>query len=173
MKKRFLAIVVLLLMAQNMSAQLQLSTEMQKVFEACWALRMAISTGNTAGLKSANEDFKKCKVKDFFTLCPQESDIVSLNGHFVWDEVFVDSLIVGRNVREFAQKYAENRARRGPSGSSRNRVYIKSSAVKKNGKAKFTFPSSNHQELVVITEPQGKISLRVHCKKTKRWYNWR
>ena len=171
MKKGLLAIVVLILMAQDMSAQLQLSTEMRKVFDVCWALRMAISTGNTTGLKSANEDFKKCKVKDFFTLCQQKSDIVSLNGHFVWDEVFVDSLIVGRNVRKFAQRYAEKRARRGTSGSGRNRVYIKSSAVKKNGKAKFTFPSSNHQELVVITEPQGKISLRVHCKKTKKWYN--
>ena len=105
MKKGFLAIVVLILMAQDMSAQSQLSAEIQKVFDACLALRAAISTGNTTSLKSANEDFKKCKVKDFFSLCPQE------------------------------------------------------------------FPSSNHQELVVITEPQGKISLRVHCKKTKKWYN--
>lgn len=171
MKKGFLAIAVLILMAQDMSAQSQLSTEMQKVFDVCWALRTAISTGNTAGLKSANRDFKKCKVKDFFSLRPQQSDIVSLNGHFVWDEIFVDSLIDGHNVREFAQKYAENRARRGTSGSGGNRVYIKSSAVKKEGKAKFTFRSSNHQELVVITEPQGMISLRVYCKKTKKWHN--
>lgn len=171
MKKGILAIVVLILMAQNISAQSQLNTEMQKVFDVCWALRTAISTGNTAGLISANRDFKKCKVKDFFSLRPLESDIVSLNGHFVWDEVFVDSLIDGRNVRKFAQRYAENRAQRGTSGTSGDRVYIKSSAVKKKGKAMFTFKSSNHQELVVITEPQGMISLRIYCKKTKKWYN--
>lgn len=171
MKKGILAIVVLMLMARDMSAQSQLSTEMQKAFDVCWALRTAISTGNTAGLKSANEDFKRCKVRDFFTLRQQKSDIVSLNGHFVWDEEFVDSLIVGRNVRKFAQRYAEKRARRGTSGSGGKRVCIKSIAVKKKGNARFKFPSSNHQELVVITEPQGKISLRVHCKKTKKWYN--
>lgn len=171
MKKELLAIAVILLSVQNVLAQSKLNSEMQKVFDVCWALRMAISTGNTAGLKSANEDFKKCKVKDFSLLSPQESDTVSLNGHFVWDEEFFDSLIEGRDVRKFAQRYADNRVRRGTSGSSGNRVYIKSCAVKKEGKAKFTFRSSNHQELVVITEPQGMISLRVYCKKTKKWHN--
>lgn len=171
MKKDFFAIIILLIMAQNVLGQSKLNAEMQKVFDACWALRMAISTGNTAGLKSANEEFKKCKVKDFSSLRPQDSDFVSLNGHFVWDEEFVDSLIAGRNVRIFAQRYAEKRVRRGSSNYNGKRIYIKSCAVKEQGKAKFTFPSSQHQELVVITEPQGKVSLRVYCKKTKKWYN--
>lgn len=171
MEKGLFAIAILLMMVHDVSAQSKLSAEMQKVFDVCWALRTAISTGNATGLKCANEDFKKCKVKDFSSLHPQDSDTISLNGHFVWDKEFVDSLIAGRDVRKFAQRYAEKLAQKGAFDSKGKRVFIKSCAVKKQGKARFTFSSSGHQELVVITEPKGKVSLRVHCKKNKKWYN--
>lgn len=142
---------------------------MQLVFDACWAMRTAISTGNTTSLKSANEKFRQCKLKHFSTLFPKKSNIILVNNHFVWDDVFVDSLIKGHDVRKFAQRYADARALRG--SSSKNAIAIKTSAVKGKGKAKFTFTSQNHQEIAVIAEPKGRISLRVYCKRAKKWHN--
>lgn len=171
MERRTIIVLLFIAIASHVLAQQQLSESMQKAYDACWALRTAISTGNTASLKSANEDLKKCKVRSFSSLHPQASDTISLNGHFVWDEAFVDSLIAGRDVRKFAQRYAESRSYRGASGSRGGTVYLKSCAVKGKGTARFSFVSENHQELVVIAEPHGSVTLRIFCKKTKKWHN--
>lgn len=164
-------LVFFLLYSNNIIAQQQLSQNMQKAFDVCWALRTAISSGNTASLKSANEEFKKCNLRPFSSLRPQESDTTSLNGHFVWDEVFVDSLIDGRDVRAFAQRYAERRTQRGATETRGGTVLIKSCAVKGKGKARFTFVSEKHQEIAVIAEPQGKLTLRIHTDRTGKWHN--
>ena len=169
MKRSTIILFASMLLVLNVSAQL--NEEMQQVFDACWTMRTAISAGNTASLKSANEDFKKCNIRQFSSLRPQESDIISLDGHFVWDEAFADSLIEGRDVRKFAQRYAERGTHRGTAGIRGGAICIKSCAVKGKGKARFTFVSHDHQELAVIAEPQGNITLRVFCKNTNKWHN--
>ena len=116
MKKLFIIDTLLIAMTMTVAAQQKLSPQSQKLFDACWALRTAISSGNTSSLKSANTAFKSCKAGDFSSLRLISPKQTSLNGFFVWDEDFVDELIAGRNARKFAQKYAENRAVRGASG---------------------------------------------------------
>ena len=171
MERRTFITLLFIAFTGNMLAQQKFSESTQKVFDACWALRTAISAGNTASMKSANEDLKKCRIRPFSSLHPQASDTTSLNGHFVWDETFVDSLIAGRDVRKFAQRYAESRSYRGSSGSRGRTVYIKSFAVKGKGVARFSFVSEKHQEFAVIAEPHGNVTLRMFCKKTKKWHN--
>ena len=151
----------------NSQAQDQLNTEMQTVFDACWALRTAISAGNKASLKSANEAFRRCRTHHFSLFRPDNSTIIPVDNHFLWDEVFVDSLVAGRNVREFAQRYSDSRTIRG--SANRGGVAIRTCAVKGKKKSVFTFSSKDHQEIAVIAEPKGKITLRVHCKKSKIW----
>lgn len=171
MKRSAIIFFAYLAFVLNVSAQQPLNEKMQQAYDACWAMRTAIATGNTAALKSANEDFKKCHLRPFASLRQQESDIISLDGHFVWDDAFADSLIEGRDVRKWAQRYAERGVHRGASGSRGGAIVIKSSAVKGNGKAKFTFVSHDHQEIAVIAEPHGNVTLRVFCKKTNKWHN--
>lgn len=162
-----LAFVVLPLMGVN--AQNKLNGEMRPVFDACWAMRTAIATGNTTSLKSANETFRSCNTLYFDNLRPIQSDIVPVDNHFVWDEEFVDSLIAGRNVRPFAQRYSDAQRTRGT--GKRSGVYVRTCAVKGKGKAKFSFTSAGHQEIAVIAEPKGKVTLRIFCKKTRKWHN--
>ena len=164
MTNRFLILVLFAFLSFNSYAQEKLNKEMQDVFDACWAIRTAIATGNKTSLKSANETFRQCNTSYFSTLRPVKSSIISLNDHFVWDEIFIDSLIKGKDVRRFAQRYAVRGA------SSRNGILIKTCAVKGVGTAKFSFPSIGHQEIAVIAEPKGKITLRIHCKKSKIWH---
>lgn len=165
--KHILLTSALLIFASNSFAQQQLGKSMQEVFDACWAMRTAISAGNTTSLKSANEDFKRCNVLPFIDLTPEESDIISLNGHFVWNDEFVDSLIINRKVRENAQKYAEIKRQAGKRGA----IYVKTYAVKSKGTAKFYFPTTKHQDIAVIAEPLGKISLRMRGMRTKKTSN--
>lgn len=168
MKKLFIIATLLIAMTMTVAAQQKLSPQSQKLFDACWALRTAISSGNTSSLKSANTAFKSCKSGDFSSLRLISPKQTSLNGFFVWDEDFVDELIAGRNARKFAQKYAENRAVRGASGKG---GYVKTLMVKKNGNTKFSFTTRDLEELSIIAEPGGKLTIRIYDTKAKKWYN--
>lgn len=157
------------------SAQ-QLSQQMQNVYDACMSMREAISAGNTSGLRAANKKLKDCAVNPFTSLRYVDENPLSLDGHFVFDEVFVDSLIDGRDVYKFAQRYATPRGVRGASSSGK--IFTKTCTVKKSSSTKLTFTSRGHQELAVVAEPgskgqetEGMITLRIHDKTHDTWYN--
>ena len=52
--KKLLVVFFVALWAISANAQQKLSAQSQKLYDACWALRTAISAGNTSSLKSAN-----------------------------------------------------------------------------------------------------------------------
>lgn len=166
--KKLLFLFIAALCTVSVSAQQKLSVQSQKLFDACWVLRTAISSGNTSSLKSANAAFRDCKSKDFSSLRIVSPKEKSLNGYFVWDEKFVDELVAGRDVRKFAQKYADNRAVRGTGNKG---LFTKTLFVDKKGSVKFTFPSRGIEELSVISEPGGRLTLRIYDKRAKKWYN--
>lgn len=165
--KKLVIVFLSLLCVVSANAQ-KLSDQSQKLYDACWALRTAISSGNMSSLKSANAAFKACNAGDFSSLRIVSPKTTSLDGYFVWDEDFVDELIAGRDVRQFAQKYADNRAVR---GTGTNGLFMKTLVVAKKSSLKFTFPSRGLEELSVISEPGGKLTLRIYDKKSKKWYN--
>lgn len=166
--KELLLLFILALCTVSISAQQKLGAQSQKLFDACWALRTAISSGNTSSLKSANAAFRSCNSKDFSSLRIVSPKNTSLNGYFVWDEEFVDELIAGRDVRQFAQKYADNRAVRGTGAKG---LFTKTLVVGKKGSVKFSFPSRGLEELSIISEPGGRLTLRIYDKRAKKWYN--
>lgn len=170
MKRLLIVILMVALWSMNNWVFAQtLSREMKATLEACLQLRTAIETGSMTQLKSANKAFKMCNVNKFVSLRCLDKTSLSLNGHFVFDEVFVDSLIDGRDVYKFAQRYAEIRGER--SASSSGKIFAKTCAVKKRSSAKYSFVSRGRQELVVVTEPKGMITLRIYDKTHDKWYN--
>ena len=166
MKKLFF-LTLLVLMSVSLKAQ-SLSSEMQKVYDACYSMSLAVGSANTAGLKSANDVFRKLETKEF-NVRFETDDIPSLDGHFVWDEVFVDSLVAGRDVRKFAQQYAKSRSAR--STSQKGNIVTKTYVARAESGAKFTFKCRGRQELSVIAEPGGMITLRIHDRTNDVWYN--
>lgn len=166
--KKIVLLALTLVQVMTISAQ-QLSEDIQKVYDACMSLREAISAGNTSGLRAANKKLKDCAVNPFSSLRCADENPLSLDSHFVFDEVFVDSLIAGRDVYKFAQRYAEVRGVRGASSSGK--VFTKTCAVRKSSSTKLTFVSRGHQELAVVTEPGGMVTLRIHDKTNDKWYN--
>jgi len=173
--KKIALLVLVFVLTMTISAQ-QLSDDMQKVYDACMSLREAISAGNTSGLRAANKELKECNVNPFTSLRYIDDNPLSLDGHFVFDEVFIDSLIEGRDVYKFAQRYADVRGVRG--ASSKGKIYTKTCVVGKSSSTKLSFKSREHQEIAVITEPgrkgqelEGRITLRIHDVTHDKWYN--
>lgn len=166
--RKILLLTFVFCLSLLVSAQ-QLSKEMQNVYDASLSLREAISAGNTSGLRAANKKLKDCNVNPFSSLRFVDENPLSLDGHFVFDEVFVDSLIAGRDVYKFAQRYAEVRGVRGASSSGK--IFTKTCAVRKSSSTKLTFVSRGHQELAVVTEPGGMVTIRIHDKTHDKWYN--
>ncbi|MDR0894196.1 MAG: SUMF1/EgtB/PvdO family nonheme iron enzyme [Prevotellaceae bacterium] len=146
----------------------EFTKDMQAAYDACMKMSISIGSGSQVGLQAANKAFKECNTKKFGTLRCLDAKPLSLDGHFVFDEVFVDSLIDGRNVYKFAQQYASGRAMR--STTSSGYILTKNGAVRKLSSAKYSFPASGQQELAVVAEAGGLITLRVHDKTNDKWY---
>ena len=123
----------------------------------------------SSGTKGSLQAFSDCDASPFGVLKCLDKEPLSLDGHFVFDSEFADSLVAGRLVYPFAQKYAERTRRRGKRGAGN--LFCVTYAVKAAGSAHFSFPSRGRQELAVISEPGGFITLRIHDIKHDMWYN--
>lgn len=168
MKRFFIILLGIMSFTGAIAQDVKLSADVQAVYDAFMSMREAVAAGSTTGLKAANVALKKINLVTFSSLRPKGEEL-SLNGHFVFDERFVDSLIAGRSVYKFAQRYAEPQGVRGAASGAA--VYAKNCAVKGKESAKYTFVSRGLQELVVITEPGGNVSLRIHDMTNDTWYN--
>lgn len=143
------------------------SPAMQSVVQACEALRVAISSGSMTGMQTANAALKQCQTSEI-SLCKLiEGEELDLTGHFVFNTVFVDSLIAGHDVYRFAKRYAQiQETHRGTA-----LVVMHNGGVKANGRVTYSFRARFKQEIAVITEPGGMVSLRIHDATHDVWYN--
>ena len=164
--QRILLLIAILFV--GILAKAQPTPEVQAAIDACLALRAAIGSGSTEGLKQANKTLKACEVQPFNKLrCRDEQP--SLKGHFVFEPEFVDSLIVNRNVYKFAQQYADRSIQRATSSSGK--VFAKTCMVKGKKSTTYTLPAKGTQYIAVVTEPKGLVTLRIHDKTNDKWYN--
>ena len=145
------------------------SANMQAAYEACLSMRKAIGSGSQTSLRAAKEAFAACETKTFEVLRCLAPDPLPLDGHLVFDEAFVDDLIEGRDVYKFAQRYAKREKDRGTSSSGQ--IFDKTCAVRSLSSVKYSFPSKGLQELAVVTEPGGLVTLRIYDKTNDKWYN--
>lgn len=171
MKKLIILITLITLaLATGMAKAQTLLPEVQSTYDACLSLQAAINTGSNSELRAANKLLKENNPQDFKSLRLVDEDQPSLDGHFVFDHEFVDSLVENRAAYRFAQRYAE-RAEERSTSSNTGDVFTKTCMVKGTSSTKFTFTSRGHQELAFVTEPGGAITIRVHDKTHDTWYN--
>lgn len=150
-------------------AKAQPTSEVQAAIDACLALRAAIGSGSTEGLKQANNALKACDVQPFNKLRRRDERLPSLKGHFVFEPEFIDSLIQNRKVYKFAQRYADRSVQRATSSSGK--VFSKTCMVKGKTSTTYTLPAKGIQYIAVVTEPKGLVTLRIHDKTNDKWYN--
>lgn len=169
MKKFF---VTLLLVAVMVCVQAQkLQKDVQTLMDACITMRTAIGNGDIDGLRSANKRFKSVKVSNFDALKPvRPSKFESLDGHFIFEPEFVDSLIALGKGKVY--KYADRYTTRGNScrGPVSARVNMKNVLLKGKSTSIYKMYGKGRIELAFVTEPNGLISVTIYDKKHKVYY---
>lgn len=150
---------------KNQEAKIKKQDEILKGYSTllttCLSIRSAMENGSASELRLANTALKNCEAKAHFeTLRCLDDYTLSLDGHFVYDEAFIDELLGERRLvyRRASVYVAERKSRDNLTGTA----LMVNKAVKKSSSSKYEFYSKGHQELAVITEPGGMITLRIH-----------
>lgn len=167
MKK--IVISLLVLVSGTLIHAQDFSDDFRKVYDACMDLRMASVSGSSALMKSASTEIKAILPRYFGSLRCLDPIKPSLNGHFIFDYEFVDSLLVNKKVYTFAQQYAEREEKRGISSSKK--IYMRTCCVGALSTSRYYFIAHGIQELAVVAEGDGLVNLRVYDSINKVWYN--
>ena len=161
--KRITFIILSVLYTFNVSAQ-ETDTdrlEIQAVIDACIAMRDAVAAGDSATIRLSGQELKSTGVTNFTSLRCKDDSIASLNGHLVFDEAFADSLASGNSsVYDKADDMNRSTAHR---GQTTNGSYLTKTCFVKAGKStKWSFASKGHQELAVVAEAGGLVTMKIH-----------
>ena len=131
---------------------------------ACIAMRDAVANNDSAAIKQSAVDLKAVGTTDFNSLRCKDDSIASLNGHLVFDEAFADSIAEGKDVYGKADDLNRSNAHRGQ--TSDGSILTKTCFVKAGKSTKYTFASKGHQELAVVAEAGGLVTMKVHVTNT-------
>lgn len=131
------------------------------VMEACMAMRDAAATHDVDAIRRASSELRDCRTTPFNQLRCKDDSIASLSGHLVFDETFADSLASGVDVYSRADAMSH---RRGPSRgqTADGSILTKTCFVKAKQSTKYTFSSRGLQELAVVAEAGGLVTMRIH-----------
>ena len=159
--KKIVLIAFTFFCALNISAQE--ATEnmgIQVVMNACIALRDAVEAGDTVAIRKSADDLRAAGTVSFVSLRCKDKSVASLDGHLVFDEAFADSLASGNtSVYSKANALHKSSAYRGQ--TSDGSYLTKTCMVKAGQSTKYTFSSKGHQELAVVAEAGGLVTMKI------------
>lgn len=143
-------------------------TSVNQVMPIYLDIRDALEAGNRVALVNANNRLKEKQV-GYFSSLRSNTDNPSLDGHFIFNCEFIDSLVSGTMSFSNTQLFEYQNAVRSVSMSSGLVARTCTASAEKT--AQFSFSARGHQEIAAVTEPGGLISLRVHDLTHDIWYN--
>lgn len=147
-----------------------ISPSMMKAMSACEGLSLAIANGSGAPLKAANKILKEANLVNFGDLSLYKGKDISLDGHFIFDEVFVDSLIVNDKVIDFSSIYAKNRSSKRGAGNNDVRIRLTTKALKAGQSAVWKTVNRGDSEFGLVAEPGGLFTMTIRDEKGKVLY---
>lgn len=160
--------------AINKQQETQLS-KMQTIlnaYNACIFMRDAIANKDIDAIRRSAENFKSLNIVSFNSLRCIDDVIPPLNGHVVFNDVFAIRLANGEDVYNHADEISRSVVHRGQ--TTDGPVLAKTCMVKAGNRCKYTFASKGHQEMAVIAESGGLVTMRIHVTNSKGldvWYN--
>ena len=143
--------------AQDVSTD---NMQIQAVIDACISMRDAVAAGDTAAIRQSARNLRTAGATSFTSLRCKDDSIASLNGHLVFDGAFADSLATGNTaVYDKADDMNRSTAHR---GQTTDGSYLTKTCFVKAGKStKWTFASKGHQELAVVAEAGGLVTMKI------------
>lgn len=143
--------------AQNNNAD---NMEIQAAIDACIAMRDAVAARDTAAIRQSASDLKGLNVSHFYTLRCQDDSVASLDGHLLFDETFADSLAEGRDIFRKTDEIERKCIDRGQTADGS--IKTKTCFVQAGKSTKWVFASKGPQELAVVAESGGLVTMKVH-----------
>lgn len=142
------------------------SLSIDAAINACIALRDAVAANDSAAIKQSAEDLKAAGTTNFSSLRCKDDSIASLNGHLVFDKAFADSLAEGKDVYDLADELTRTLAAAHRGQTADGSILTKTCFVKAGKSTKWTFGSKGHQELAVVAEAGGLVTMKIHVTNT-------
>lgn len=164
--KRIIFSVICVISATTSFAQDSASDTLSidATINACIAMRDAVAANDSAAIKQSVNDLKAAGTTNFNSLRCKDDSIASLKGHLVFDEAFADSLAEGKDVYDKADDLNRSTAHRGQTADGS--ILTKTCFVKAGKSTKYSFASKGHQELAVVAEAGGLVTMKVHVTNT-------
>jgi len=131
------------------------------VLNACINMRDAVAINDTFALHQSADELRLFNTIDFSGLRCKDDTITSLKGHLVFDENFADSLAINSDAYLRADeilRMSEELRGQNPDGS----ISTKTCFVKAHGSTKYTFRAKGYQELAVVAEAGGLVTMKIH-----------
>lgn len=170
MKKILFTLIVSMCSVYASAQEATDNMSIDDVMDACIAMQEALENNDTIALKNAAESLRETKTAAFTSLRCKDDSISSLNGHFVFNDVFVDSLSYGANPYEQADNINRSTTHRGQMTSGSK--LTKTCMVKAGKSTRYTFASRGRQELGIVAEPGGLFITRIHVTNTSGLNEW-
>lgn len=148
-----------------------MSEAMTKAIAICTKISKAIDPLNTSvdQLRQANAELKNAKIENFSDLRIDKGTDISVDGHFIFDEKFIDSVIVNRKIISISSIYARNR-NRGCSSSTKGRIKMTTKALKAGQTCVWKTVNKDNPEFALIAEPTGLFTMTIRDEKGKTLY---
>lgn len=161
MRTLFISLLTVLgILTVSAQDQVDESLSIDATINACIAMRDAVANNDSAAIKQSAKDLKAAGTTSFNSLRSKDDSIASLNGHLVFDEAFADSIAEGKDVYGKADDLTRSTAHRGQTADGS--ILTKTCFVKAGKSTKYTFASKGHQELAVVAEAGGLVTMKVH-----------
>jgi len=161
MRTLFISLLTVLgILTVSAQDQVDESLSIDATINACIAMRDAVANNDSAAIKQSAKDLKAAGTTSFNSLRCKDDSIASLNGHLVFDEAFADSIAEGKDVYGKADDLTRSTAHRGQTADGS--ILTKTCFVKAGKSTKYTFASKGHQELAVVAEAGGLVTMKVH-----------
>lgn len=168
MKSLILTLTAFLIAVLYANAQ-EINPAMENAIKICTDLSNSIDPGSVAGLRAANNELKKADIVDFGDIWLEKGKELNLDGHFLFDEVFVDSLIVNRKTKDLSKKYAKMRSMRGSTGK-KGRIKMTTRALKAGQSCVWKTVNRNDAEFALVAEPLGLFTMTIRNEDGKILY---
>lgn len=137
------------------------SLDIQAVIDACISMRDAAAAEDSAAIRQSAFELREAGVKDFSILRCSDDTIASLNGHLVFNDEFADSLADNPAVYDNADEFRRTNTHRGVTANGS--YFTKTGMAKAGQSTKYTFVSRGYQELAVVAEAGGLVTMRIHA----------
>ena len=160
-KKIILGVLFLSMGVSNALGQKDRTKEIQVVLDACVQLRDAAETRDSLALTDCAVILRSENISTFSSLICLDEDEGNLDGHLVFDQDFADSLAQDSVVLSQANHFNQTRAVRGENKDGSVKIKTCFIAAKKSIKYRFS-SGGGHQELAVVAEAGGKVSMKIH-----------